>query len=229
VSSTPRPTRRRPLLTGGIVTVVLLAVGGRAASAHIDPDPAAVAAGSSATISFTVEHGCDGSATVKIEMKIPEGFDAVAAPPKDGWTVTVNTGSVVWEGGPLDASTPDTFALSFTAPVAAGDYALPVIQSCEAGELAWVQEEVEGQPEPELPAPVLLVTSGEPTDEELGGHDAGGAGGTEPTLIATDDGAPGDHTSNTGAVVGGVVAAIVVLGGGGYVLSRKRKGSKPPA
>ncbi len=43
------------------------------ASAHVEASPASVAAGSTDTITFNVEHGCGDSATVKLEMKLADG------------------------------------------------------------------------------------------------------------------------------------------------------------
>jgi len=52
------------------------------ASAHVEASPASVAAGSTDTITFNVEHGCGDSATVKLEMKLADGVtDAKPAAP----------------------------------------------------------------------------------------------------------------------------------------------------
>jgi hypothetical protein len=153
---------RRPLEAGMVVVGIGLgtAVGGGAASAHIAPEPASVPSGSPQTISLTVEHGCEGSPTVKVELRIPDGFREVTATEVPGWTSAVGSGSVTWEGGPLDPETEGTFGISFIAP-SPGEFPIPMIQTCEVGELAWIQIEVEGLPEPANPAPVLTVTQGE--------------------------------------------------------------------
>ena len=62
------------------VTVAGLGAAAPAAS-HIDPDPKRAQAGSRLTVGFTVEHGCDGSPTVQLDMRLPDGLtDAVAEP-----------------------------------------------------------------------------------------------------------------------------------------------------
>ena len=59
----------------GTVAVGVWMLAGQA-SAHVEASPASVAAGSTDTITFNVEHGCGDSATVKLEMKLAEGVTA---------------------------------------------------------------------------------------------------------------------------------------------------------
>ena len=54
-----------------------------------------------------------------------------------------------------------------TAPAEAGEIRFPVIQTCEQGELAWIEIPAEGAAEPEHPAPTLKITAGPPTAEDL--------------------------------------------------------------
>lgn len=182
----PRRTRSLVAATGG----VLLAVAGPAsiAFAHIHPEPGEVATGTPSVVGFTIEHGCEGSPTNKVELKIPEGFSDLTPQPVDGWTASVVDGVAMWEGGSLDAETEGTFAVELTATTP-GDFEIPMVQTCEVGELAWIQSEIEGQPEPDHPAPVLRVTGDavpaepEAHDESTGHHDAA----TETTAAAPAD------------------------------------------
>ena len=144
----------------------VLAVGG-VASAHIDPDPPAVAAGSTATVGFKIEHGCDGSPTTDLKFEIPDGVTDVAAMGKEGWTATLTGNVLEFKGGPLAADTEDHFDITFTAPAQAGDIHFPIIQTCAQGELAWIEIAAEGAAEPEHPAPTLKVTDGPPTSADL--------------------------------------------------------------
>ena len=49
----------------------------------------------------------------------------------------------------------------------AGDIRFPVIQTCQDGEIAWIEIPAEGAAEPENPAPTIKVTEGPPTAAEL--------------------------------------------------------------
>jgi periplasmic copper chaperone A len=209
------------------VTVILVA--GGIASAHIDPDPIAVQAGTSATVAFKVEHGCDGSPTTSMSFQIPEGVTDAVGVEKDGWTSTVTGNTLEFTGGPLAADEEDHFDITFTAPAAAGEISFPVIQACEQGELAWIEPIVEGAEEPERPAPTIKITEGAPTAEDLtpepeeeeGTEGTAVTTGTEAistTVAASSD----DDSSNTGTIVVVVVIVVIVLVGGGVVLARRR-------
>ena len=221
------------LLSAAVSVAVVLAVGG-VASAHIDPDPPAMEAGSTATVGFKIEHGCDGSPTTDVKFEIPEGVTGVTPVDKDGWTATVAGNIVEFKGGSLGADQEDHFDITLTAPAQAGDIHFRIIQTCAQGELAWIEIAAEGAEEPEHPAPTLKVTEGPPTSADLmpeaEGEDATAetaAGSTDGTAliapVATTVTTPSaDDLSNTGTIVVVVGVAAVVLIGGGVVLTRRR-------
>ena len=223
------PSIKLPFLAAAASLTVVLAVGG-VASAHIDPDPIAMQAGTTGTAAFKVEHGCDGSPTTSMKFQIPDGVSGVAAVDKDGWTATVAGNTLEFAGGPLAPDQEDHFDITFTAPAQPGDIRFPVIQTCEKGELAWIEVAEDGQAEPEHPAPTIKITAGAPTAEELTpAPEAAGtdgtvvATGTEAVLTATVAPSTTDYSSNTGTiVVVVVVAAAAVLIGGGVVLARRK-------
>jgi periplasmic copper chaperone A len=218
-------------------TVVLFAAG--VASAHIDPDPIAMQAGRSATVAFKVEHGCDGSPTMSMKFEIPAGVTDAVGVEKEGWTSTVTGNVLEFTGGPLDPEQEDHFDITFTAPTAAGEIHFPVIQTCEVGELAWIEIPAEGAAEPERPAPTIKVTEGAPTPEDLTPAPEEEEG-TEDTLVtqSTDGAAPtatavpaddkDDDDSNTGTIVILVIGAAIVLAGGGVMLARRNKPTPQP-
>jgi uncharacterized protein YcnI len=217
-------------------TVVLFA--GEIASAHIDPDPIAMQAGTSATVAFNVEHGCDGSPTTSMKFRIPDGVTDAVAVEKDGWTATLTGDTLEFVGGPLDPEQADHFDITFTAPAAAGDIHFPVVQTCEAGELAWIEIPEEGAAEPERPAPTINITEGPPTAEDLAPEpeeeeateetlvtqSTDGAAAPTVTAAAADD----DDSSNTGVIVVVVIGAAIVLVGGGVLLARRNKATPQP-
>lgn len=191
-------------------------------------------AGSTGTVGFKIEHGCDGSPTTDLKFEIPDGVTGVAPVDKNGWTASVVGNTVEFKGGPLGADQEDHFDITLTAPTQAGDIHFPVIQTCEQGELAWIEIAAEGAAEPEHPAPTLKVTEGPPTSADLMPEaeveDATAettAGSTDTTpliapLVTTATTTAADDSSNTGTIVVVVVVAAVVLIGGGVALTRRR-------
>ncbi len=116
-----------------VATTACVLIGGGIASAHVDPDPLAMEAGSTGTVGFTLEHGCDGSPTTAVKFQIPEGVTGVAPVDKDGWAATVTGDTVEFKGGPLGADEEAHFDITLTAPTQAGDFRFPGIQTCEQG------------------------------------------------------------------------------------------------
>lgn len=217
-----------------------------AAFAHIDPEPTAVEAGAEATVSFTVEHGCDASPTTKVEIQAPDGASGISGVDGGGFTSSVDGQVVTFTGGPLDADTPQAFAVTFTAPDEAGEVPVKIIQTCEEGSIDWIEVAAEGGEEPEHPAPILTITAGTPTGEEGGDHhaeettetteaDHHAEESTETTeadhhaeegeateTTATDTSESDDGGSSTPWVIGGVtVLAAAVFG---FALAMRKKG-----
>ncbi|MET0577972.1 MAG: DUF1775 domain-containing protein [Ilumatobacteraceae bacterium] len=237
--------RRTVVVTGITAAAGALLLGGTA-SAHIDPDPIAVQAATSNTVSFGVEHGCEESPTTELQIQIPDRVADAQPVEKDGWTASVDAQVVTFTGGSLPADTPDDFAITFTAPTAPGEITFPIVQTCEVGQLDWIETPIEGAAEPEHPAPIVLVTAEAPTDAELtpapeeegeegdeATTDTTGTDAAAPTdSIATtvaDDAESEDDDSNTGLIIGGIVVAVIVIGGAAYVISRRRPAEGPPA
>ena len=153
-----RPTTR--MIAGIAAGAAALLLFAGAASAHLEPDPASITAGEAATVAFNVEHGCDGSPTIELQIKLADGITDAQPVAKDGWTSSVADGVVTFSGGSLPATTQETFSITFTAPTTNGALVFPSIQRCTVGQINWIQPTVEGQPEPEEPAPVVQVTGG---------------------------------------------------------------------
>jgi periplasmic copper chaperone A len=197
------------LVTMGTAAAVLLATAG-AAAAHIDPDPRAAQAGTTATISFGLEHGCGDSPTTALAFKLPAGVSGVRAVDKTGWKTAVTATQVDFTGGSQDAHTPTEFAITLTLPATAGTILFPVVQTCAAGSLSWIEVAEEGKAEPEHPAPAVKVTAGAPTAADL--------------AAAEDEDAHDHGDGHTGRnVVIGVGVAVVVVGAVAGGLARRRR------
>jgi len=207
-----------------------------AASAHIDIDPSSTAAGSYAVLSFALPHGCDGSPTTSISISIPESVVSVTPTVNPGWTVaqtavdlatpitdeegnTISTriGQVVYTAiTPMEDGLRTTFDLSVPLPADAAGQTLefPVQQTCVTGSTAWDQHAVEGEAEPEHPAPSVAVTAAVADGEQ--GHAAGAT-----DAEATSAEVPGDDVLARVLGVGGLVVGAI-----GIVLAVTGRGPK---
>ena len=148
------------------------------AFAHVTLERAEAPVGASYKAILRVPHGCDGSATTAIRVRLPEGVIGVKPMPKPGWTLDVVTGKypkayslrgakvsegvteVAWSGGKLPDAHYDEFV--FTAVIAdellpGRTIYFPVVQDCEKGVHRWIE-----------------IPSGH------GAHDDQSHGGTEP-------------------------------------------------
>ncbi len=218
---------KQSLAAVGASLTAILAMGG-VAFAHVDPDPIAMQAGTTGTVAFNVEHGCDGSPMTDLKIQIPTGVTDVKPVEKAGWTATVAGDTVEFTGGSLDAATADHFDITLTAPAATGDIHFPAIEKCAVGEIDWIQIAAEGEEEPELPAPTLKITQDPPTAEELTpapeeGEATSDTAVTSDTAAVTATVASSDDSSNTGTIVVAVAVVAVILVGGGVVLTRRKR------
>ena len=105
---------RRSLLVLTAATVVLSFAS--PVLAHVDPDPEEAQAGSQLSVGFTVQHGCDGSPTVQLDMRLPEGVTGAQPEPPEGWTGTVESDVITFTGGPLPDDQELTFRVLMTLP-----------------------------------------------------------------------------------------------------------------
>ena len=150
----------------GIPSAVAVAIA-TPAFAHIDPDPSEAPAGTQQSVGFTVEHGCSGSATVELRMRLPDGVSDVQPEPLDGWTGSVDGGVVTFVGGPLPDDVEGTFRVRMVLPAAAGTTIhFPFVQRCEVGEIAWIDIPADDSgTELDEPAPAMLLTTPPPGAE----------------------------------------------------------------
>jgi uncharacterized protein YcnI len=153
------------------------------ALAHVTLEKTEAAVGSFYKAVLRVPHGCDGSATVKITVQIPEGVISVKPMVKPGWTLAVKRGAyarsysflhgakftegpkeIAWSGGHLPDAYYDEFVLqTFIAGELAsgGTLYFPVVQECEKGVHRWIEVPPADKPDAKLgdPAPGLKLLS----------------------------------------------------------------------
>jgi uncharacterized protein YcnI len=160
----------------GIAAVLAAGVAGLVAPAvaHVGTSPAEVHKGATFEVGFGIGHGCDGSPTVAVRLQVPEGVTAVKPLVKPGWEIEVvkdgdRVTQVNWTGGSVDDALYDRFTIRGQVDDTVAEESVvyfPIVQECAAGVHRWISIPVEGQPEPEEPAPGVRVLPA----EEGGGH-----------------------------------------------------------
>ena len=161
-------------MTFSIFFALLFAVN---AFPHVTIDPKSALAGEYAKLVFRIPHGCDGSPTTKITVKIPEGVVSVKPQVHPGWKISVKKGTyskpvalhskeikeglieVTWNGGPLPDDYMDEFGLSVKLPDDGRDKLFfPAIQKCRNGVNEWVETgPTDHGHHGKLPSPILLL------------------------------------------------------------------------
>jgi uncharacterized protein YcnI len=152
----------RVLLSGAAGVLVLVS----SASAHITLERQQAPVASSYKAVMRVPHGCDGTATTSIRIRIPEGVIGVKPMPKPGWQLNIISGKypkpftmrgakvtegvteISWSGGKLADAYYDEFV--FTSVLAeeleAGKTIyFPVVQECEKGVHRWIEIPKDGE------------------------------------------------------------------------------------
>jgi uncharacterized protein YcnI len=226
--------------------VIALVVAGPA-SAHVTVSASSTAAGSYSVLTFQVPHGCDGSATTKLSIKLPD--DVVEATPtrnpfydvekvtkkldtpitaEDGDQITEKVDQIVYTAKtPLPDGERDAFEVELQIPEgdAGKTLVFPAVQTCEKGETAWTEVPAEGAAEDsvEHPAPAFEVTAAEgavvtPSSSPSSTPPATTTTGSPTATAAGDD---SDDGGNTLGVIG-LIAGLLGLVVGGVALARTR-------
>jgi uncharacterized protein YcnI len=175
----------RPQALAAIAVFSLaLALAPRAAVAHPSLQAREARVGAPYRAVISIPHGCDGSATVRLRVLIPEGVIGVKPMLKPGWTVTTVRGpyargyptfrgqtlaegvkEVVWSGRlPDDFFDDFVFSAFLTDALPVGQKLyFPTHQECEKGSYRWTEVPAEGQDEHALarPAPGVMLLPAE--------------------------------------------------------------------
>jgi len=160
----------RPLLP--VLAAALLSA---TAHAHIVLDQKSAPAGSYYRGALRVSHGCDGSATVAITVRIPDGVRGAKPMAKPGWTIERQLGkldkpyqshgrtvsedvtAITWRGGPLPDHQYDEFVLQLQLPETPGPIWFKVLQQCETGQTDWSMLPATGTSTRGLKTPAALL------------------------------------------------------------------------
>jgi uncharacterized protein YcnI len=154
----------------------LLAVNG-AAQAHVTIETREAPAGSYYKAVFRVPHGCDGSPTRKLRIRIPDGVIGVKPQPKPGWKVDMVQGKYArtytlhgaqvdrgvtelsWSGDLPDAYYDEFVFRAYLADDLAPGRIIrfPVVQECARGTVRWIEVPANNGPKLQHPAPALRI------------------------------------------------------------------------
>ena len=216
------------------------------ASAHVVVSADSTTKGSFAVLTFKVPNEKSDADTTGLKVQLPPDHPLafVSVQPKAGWTINVikkklakpiksddgvvteAVSEIDWTGGKIIPGEFDMFNVSVgPLPTDTDSMTFKAIQTYtdatgKTSEVAWIQEAEKGQPEPQLPAPVLTLTNANATP--LKGSDAA-TPDTTPTVTATTK-APATKSSSSGAALGvgiaGLVVAVIALG---VALTRRPK------
>jgi periplasmic copper chaperone A len=185
---------RLALVAATAATVVLASAG--LASAHVGVSSPDASAGGYGKITFRVPNESDTASTVKIRIQLPTDtpLASVSTMPVPGWTATTtktplnppvkdDDGNTISEavsvvefdadaGGGIGPGQFQEFSLSGGPFPKTASLTFPVVQSYSDGsESAWIEPTVEGQAEPEHPAPVLSLAGGPAAGPTTSGAD----------------------------------------------------------
>ncbi len=234
---------RRTLKTACAATMAagLLAFGVSAASAHVNVNPDDPAAGGYTHLTFNVPNESPTAKTNKLEVALPTDtpFNSVSVKPVEGWTaqlvtttlpkpvtvsgatVTKAVSSVVWTADAahqIAQNEYQTFSISVgVLPDAGTTLTLPATQTYTDGTVVkWDEKTVEGQPEPEHPAPSFVTTASDSA--------ASAAPTSSPSVIPAPSAAQSTTSSDAGSTAGwfGLAAGLIGLAAGVTALVRTR-------
>jgi uncharacterized protein YcnI len=163
-------TMIRSLLIGALVLAGVLP-----AAAHVTLETQEAKIGMPYKAVLRVPHGCEGSATTALRVRIPDGIIAVKPMPKPGWTLTTSSGKysktytffhnaklsegvteITWSGGKLPDAWYDEFVFQgfLAGDLEAGKTLyFPVVQECEQGVNRWIEIPAAGKSAADYPEP----------------------------------------------------------------------------
>lgn len=213
-------TRQARLFTAA--SAVLLSASG--AQAHVTLSPRDARAGAPYRAVLGVTHGCEGAATTRLRVEIPEGVIGVKPMPKPGWQLETRRGpyarsydffhgqqlgegvkEIAWSGR-LDDQFYDEFVFAASLSDALeGTVAFPVTQECDGTVVRWVETPAAGQSAHALthPAPSVTLAAAKPAP-------AAGAPAVKAGALVIE--APWARATPGGAKIGGGYLKITNTG-----------------
>lgn len=171
---------------GTVIVIAMAAVFVAAAPAwaHVTLDPNTAAKGSDAVLNFIVPNEMDNATTTKLQVQFPHDnpIPEALVQPIPGWTATVSTfhttqpvqtdtgtvndavDTVTWTatGSGIAVGDFQAFSVSVGLPDDVDSLTFPAVQTYSNKQVVqWIETTTPGGAEPDHPAPVLTLTSGE--------------------------------------------------------------------
>ena len=174
------------ILSKAVPLVFTLLLVATQAHAHATLETPGAQVGANYKAVMHISHGCAASPTLRVRVRIPEGFVGVKPMPKPGWTLettrapygktyetahaslTEGVREISWSGGRLPGDWYDEFV--FIGTIASdlqpgSTLYFPTVQDCETGAERWIEIPAEGAKAHDLkgPAPGLKLLPNEQT------------------------------------------------------------------
>lgn len=153
--------------------------GAAAAQAHVTLEEPQALAGAGYKAVLRVGHGCEGTATHTVVVRVPAGFRGAKPMPKAGWVLSIDRAplaepyeshgrkisddvvQITWKATSKESFLADAqydeFVLRGQAPAKAGPVWFQVRQLCEKGEWHWADIPASGTSTKGLKAPAVLL------------------------------------------------------------------------
>lgn len=240
-----RPRVSRLAATGALAASAVVVLSSPA-FAHVSVSPEGTAAkGGYAVIDFKVPNERDDASTTKLEVNFPTDHPlaSVMTQPIAGWDVKVTKSEldkplelhgeqiseavtkVTWTatGDGIEPGSFEKFPLSVGAlPEDTDELVFKAIQTYSNKEVVrWIEEQQEGEEEPETPAPVLTLSAA--SEDGHHGSTEEASDETEAAAAATTTAAPADSSDTTARVLGVVGIVVGVVGVAYGVLAGRRR------
>jgi uncharacterized protein YcnI len=215
-----------------LMGAVLLAAGTGTAVAHVEVSAEGAVAGTGpVTLAFSAASEAASGITA-MRTQLPDGIEPAdvtlaAGPP--GWVLTPTAEGFDVGGPALPVGADAEYAVTVaTLPAGVTELAFPTVQVYADGtEDAWIEQEVPGGPEPELPAPVLAVAPGgaaPTTAAPAPSAPTVASTPAAPTASVPGDATEDDEGSGSGWLVAAAVVAALAAVAGGLAHRRSRAG-----
>lgn len=242
-------TFRRTAVLLGTCAIGVLALAGPA-FAHITITPGSAPQGSAEELTFRVPDEDAHAATTQVQVKIPTDppIAQVLVRPVPGWTSQVQTvklarpvttddgtfsvavSQVTWSGGRILPGQYQDFAIS-ADPLPSGVTAMvfKTLQAYSNGNVVrWIDTSVPGQPEPDHPAPVLILApagSAQATAEQPGSAGSAVSAGSVSSAGSAAGGGSGEGGGGLAVglgIAGLATGALSLLGLSAGLFLRRR-------
>jgi uncharacterized protein YcnI len=235
----PRPLARAGVVLAAVLTALLASVAlATGASAHVTVSSADAAAGGYGKLTFRVPNESDTASTVALRISIPAdaAMASLRTQPVPGWTVSTTSATLeepvtvhgqeitdhvsVVEfradaGGGIAPGQFQEFSLSGGPFPDADSLSYPVVQTYSDGtESAWIEPTVDGEAEPESPAPVLSLSAAADGDTAAATGTAAAAG----TAAADEHGHSGTVSNEPAGLALFLALLALAVGLAGVVL-----------